>query len=712
MNVVFEEDGSFKAASVLSDGEASLQVELAGGRRIKVKATNVVLRFEQPGVSVLMDEAEKLRTQIDLPFLWECAPAGEFGFAQLAQEYFSENASVAQQTALLQALHGAPVYFHRKGRGRYAKAPAEILKAALAALERKQQQQQQIDSWVEQMLGRNGSAQLPPALSSKAAELLFAPDKMSMEYRALQAACAAGNWHPQRLLLQLGAFQNAKEIFEAGFMREHFPQGRGFPSGLSFKDRNTGALANAFAEKFAALGNKQKSALGKEAKDAADAGESAADAIGALAYAMIPLAKVQAFSVDDSSTTEIDDCLSVSKTAEGWRIGVHIAAPALAIKPRDPLDKVARARMSTVYMPGDKITMLPEQAIRLFSLDAGREVPVLSIYANTDENVSTLGSTETRVERLVVAANLRHDQLDAFVTPASLEAQEMPQDWAQAPVELSARWKDLQVLWAFTKTLTAVREQVRGRPEGRNRSDYTFSIDHATDSVTISERQRDAPLDRIVAELMILANSAWGKLLADNRAPGIYRSQAFGRVKMTIHPQPHQGLGVAQYGWCTSPLRRYTDLVNQRQIIAVSRADKPPYVGSDADLFAVISQFDAKYSAYGDHQSTMERYWCLRWILQQQAAEAKLAPSSTGQYKLDLRMPAVVVRDELVRLAHAPYYFRLANLPAGLAPGRHIWVQLISLDLLDLAVEARFAELGEGGAEESAETSVSEPPVS
>jgi exoribonuclease II len=290
-----------------------------------------------------------------------------------------------------------------------------------------------------------------------------------------------------------------------------------------------------------------------------------------------------------------------------------------------------------VYMPGDKITMLPEAAIRMFSLDAGREVPVLSLYANTNEDASVLGSTETKVERLVVAANLRHDLLDDFVSEAALESEQEPAEWAQAPEHLRVRWNDLHVLWALTKTLTAMREQVRGRPEGRNRSDYSFSIEPTTDVVSITERRRDAPLDRIVAELMILANSSWGKLLADHRAPGIYRSQAFGRVKMTIHPQPHQGLGVAQYGWCTSPLRRYTDLVNQRQIIAVSRADKPPYVGSDADLFAVISQFDAKYSAYGDHQSTMERYWCLRWLLQQHEALHEAAQAtSPGQYKIRL----------------------------------------------------------------------------
>ena len=119
------------------------------------------------------------------------------------------------------------------------------------------------------------------------------------------------------------------------------------------------------------------------------------------------------------------------------------------------------------------------------------------------------------------------------------------------------------------------REGFGLRPEQNNRVDFNFYVDE-NDIVTIERRKRTAPLDKIVAELMIFANSTWGKLLHEHGIPGIYRSQGGGtgswlnrmQVKMVTHAAPHQGLGVDQYAWCTSPLRRYTDLVNQWQILA------------------------------------------------------------------------------------------------------------------------------------------------
>jgi exoribonuclease-2 len=147
---------------------------------------------------------------------------------------------------------------------------------------------------------------------------------------------------------------------------------------------------------------------------------------------------------------------------------------------------------------------------------------------------------------------------------------------------------------------------------------------------------------------------------------------------MGTHALPHQGLGVAQYCWATSPLRRYVDLVNQRQILAVASGATAPYAAGDSDLFAVISSFDARYAAYADFQQRMERYWCLRWI-------GQLASS---------RLEAVVVRDELVRLAQAPLYFRMPELPAlGLAPGRRIVVDVLARDDVDLSLSARFIEV-------------------
>ena len=616
-HVLFEEDGAFKAGTVLSETGGSLQVEHASGRRAKIKNSHVVLRFEAPAPGELLTEAQRIAEDIELDFLWECAPQAEFGFQELADEYFGQGARPAQATGLLLKLHSAPVYFHRKGRGRYRPAPPETLKAALAAVERKRQQELRIEADAQAL----AEGRLPEAIGRSAAFLLVRPDKQSVEYRALDRACQLTRQPPARLLLAAGAFESPRHLHRAAFAAEWFAHGTGFAPSLS----------------------------------------------ASFDASSLPLADVEPFSIDDSTTTEIDDCLSVSRGADGrLRIGVHIAAPGAALRPGDPLDELARERMSTVYMPGEKITMLPDPVVAAFSLDAGREVPALSLYVELDAAGRRIVARHTRLERIRVAANLRHDALDGQVTEAALQAADPSLPFASA----------LAALWTFTLARSAEREKVRGKPEARYRTDFSFYVDG--DVVRIVQRRRDEPLDRIVAEMMILANSEWGRLLADHRVPGIYRSQQAGRVRTSSHPLPHQGLGVAQYMWTTSPLRRYVDLVNQRQLLAVLAGEPAPFGANDADLFAVMSAFDTRYTAYGDFQSRMERYWCLRW-----AAQLGLG-----------RADAVVVRDDLVRLAEAPLYFRMADLPA-LAPGRRIQVDLLERDELTLDVSARYVGLAE-----------------
>ena len=634
-HVLFEEDGAFKAGTVLADAGASLQVEAASGKRTKVKSSAVMLRFPSPSPTELMDQAQRAAEGIDLDFLWECAPQDEFEFTGFADEYYGHAPSPVEAASLLFRLHGAPVYFYRKGRGRYRPAPPETLRAALAAVERKKEQAARVEQWAQALAG--GDA--PDALRREAARLLVRPDRNGLEWKALDRACALTRSPPARVLLEGGAFPDAKALHLGCFLAESFPQGAGF----------------------------------------APVDEAALDAAIAGRVEALPLAACGPFSIDDSTTTEIDDCLSVTTLPDGrLRVGVHIAAPGIAIASGDALDLVARERMSTVYMPGDKITMLPDAPIERFSLEAGRTLPALSLYAELDEAGTRVASTSTRVERIRVAANLRHDRLDDLVTEDALEP---PVAGAADPLASLPQASALRALWRLTLALSAERDRVRGKPEARHRVDFSFYVDRddaGVESVRIVQRRRDAPLDRIVAELMILANSAWGALLAEHRVPGVYRSQqAGGRVRMSTHPLPHQGLGVAQYGWSTSPLRRYVDLVNQRQLVAVTLGDAPPYAQNDADLFAVISSFDARYAAYADFQQRMERYWCLRWLGQQPTR----------------RQEAVVIRDELVRLARAPLYLRMPELPAmGLAPGRRIVVELDEPDLLELSVPARFVE--------------------
>ena len=126
--------------------------------------------------------------------------------------------------------------------------------------------------------------------------------------------------------------------------------------------------------------------------------------------------------------------------------------------------------------------------------------------------------------------------------------------------------------------------------------------------------------------------------------PGIYRSQASlapgVKVRMGSKPAPHAGIGVSQYSWATSPLRRYVDLVNQWQIVACVRHGRTaalaaPFKPRDASLFSIISSFDAAYAAYNDFQQTIERYWTLRWLAQHGVRELEATTMKDGLVRAD-----------------------------------------------------------------------------
>ena len=395
----------------------------------------------------------------------------------------------------------------------------------------------------------------------------------------------------------------------------------------------------------------------------------------------LPLATVQAFSIDDSATTEIDDALSVQGLGTGTVVfGIHIAAPALAIAPDSPIDKVARERLSTVYMPGWKITMLPDAVVQTYTLTAGRDCPAVSLYVTLDEATLEVRSSETRIERVPIAANLRHDQLDSVVTEAALTGQAAA-GYAFAP--------ELAFAFRLARALKARREVVRGKPETFNRPDYNFKLERGSgqdgeptgaERVLIGTRQRGAPLDLIVAEAMILANSTWGGWLAEHGVPGIYRSQASMlpgvKVKMGVRPAPHAGMGVAQYTWATSPLRRYVDLANQWQIVACVRHGRSaalaaPFKPKDAALFSVISAFDGAYSAYNDFQNGIERWWTLRYLEQNAVTE----------------LDAVVMKDGLVRAETLPLVFRLPGTESW-PRGARVRGRITGIDLLTMELHA------------------------
>ena len=607
MHVFFEDDGAFKAGTVLADNDTSLQVEAISGKRLKLKAANVLLRFSGPAPSILLADAQAIAAGIDPDFLWEVCGEAEFGFAELAREYFGRAPAPSEAAALALRLHASPMHFYKKGKGRYKAAPAEALQAARAGVERKRREMEEVAAYAAELQAHR----LPPGFREKLPMLLYKPDKLALETRALAVACEAARTHPLALLAACGAIPSTHDYHFNRFLFDAFPRGTDFPR--------------------------------------IDDLPAAPD---------LPLAAVRAFSIDDASTTEIDDAFSVRSLANGnLEIGIHIAAPALVIARGSPLDAIARARLSTVYMPGRKITMLPETVIGRFTLAANSAPAALSLYVETTHD-GVVVRQSTRAERVPIAANLRLDAIsECFASDASVSDPE---------------WSDeLRALWRLARRL----EESRGKADV-TRVDYNFLVDWEASPdgrVAIVPRPRGSPLDKLVAELMIHVNSSWGKVLVDAGVPGLYRTQQVGKVRMSTKPEPHQGLGVAQYLWASSPLRRYSDLVNQRQLLAVLDGGAAVYADGDAELFAIMADFELTYSQYAELQSQMEHYWCLRWLQQEDIAETE----------------ATVVRDNLVRFDGIPLYVRTPDMPA-LTPGTRVRLGVGQIDLLAATVEARF----------------------
>lgn len=626
MQLLYEEGGDLKVAAVLGEAPASFQVETQHGRRAKVKATQVLLTFERPGGAELLEQGRQFAESLDTEFLWQCSGGAEFAFQDLAREYVGREPTAVESAGVLMKLHSAPMYFHRRGRGRFQAAPEATLKLALASVEKKKRQQEAITTWAAAL----ARGECPPAIATLRDELLYAPDGNKPEAKALEQACRETGLVAAKLFERCGLLSDSHEYHLKRFLHEFFPGGIDFP-----------------AHEVPPL------------------------------PADLPVAAVAAFSLDDIGTTEIDDAFSLERRGDAVRVGIHIAAPGLAFGPGSPLDAIARSRLSTAYMPGRKFTMLPEDVITGFSLDHGGEQPAVSLYFDVTAD-GAIGAPHSRIERVPVTANLRHAQYDvlnnAFESGASVGL----------PFEA-----ELRELWRIAGLL----EARRGKPSvSSSVPDYTFYVEG--ERVRIVPRRRGSPLDKLVSEMMIFANSSWGALLAERDIAAIYRAQSTGKVRFSVHPEAHEGLGVGCYAWMSSPLRRYVDLVNQWQLIASLGGRRAPFARNSDSLLSALRAFEITAMRYDEHQRAMEDYWSLRWLSQERIASA----------------PARVLRESLVRLEGLPLFVRVPSLPA-LDPGTRVSLEIKAIDLIERNVSCVFREILDDSPVGPAEGMVEKPGI-
>ena len=601
MNIFYEESGQFKVAAIVQKNDATYQVDTQHGKRTKVKANNVFAEFDGD-MAAFLENAQAQAADIDTDLLWEVCGEEEFSAEAIAEEYYGHAPTKTELAATLIALYAAPMYFYKKAKGVFKAAPEETLKQALAAIERKKQQDAQIDAWAE-ALKRD---EMPPEIAADLKTILHAPDKQSLTYKAFTKAADALKTSAYELAKKTGGITSIPQYLQDGFEIKYFPKGTGFPD-LALPEMPD-----------------------------------------------LPKTDVTAFSIDDESTTEVDDALSLTDLGNGTkRVGIHIAAPSLAIKPGDKMEKNIMERLSTVYFPGGKITMLPENWIAAFSLDAGAYRPAVSIYFDVDSEFN-VGEPTCKIEAVNIAENLRIQAIEPhFNAETGLdEAGEM----------MFAHHQDL--IWFYQFAVALQKARGKYEPNRAPQYDYSIELDEAG-KVSVVRRERGSPIDMLVSEMMILANSTWAQMLHDNDLPGLFRVQPAGKVRMSTKSEPHIGMGVQHYGWFTSPLRRAADYINQKQLLSlIDDTAEPLFQQSDAELFAALRDFDTAYAAYADFQRQMEAYWSLVYLQQQGTSE----------------LTATILKEDLVRIEGLPLVTRATGIPFDALPKSQVLLKITELD--------------------------------
>ena len=601
MNIFYEESGQFKVAAIVQKNDATYQVDTQHGKRTKVKANNVFAEFDGD-MAAFLENAQAQAADIDTDLLWEVCGEEEFSAEAIAEEYYGHAPTKTELAATLIALYAAPMYFYKKAKGVFKAAPEETLKQALAAIERKKQQDAQIDAWAEAL--KRG--EMPSEIAVDLKIILHAPDKQSLTYKAFTKAADALKTSTYELAKKTGGITSIPQYLQDGFEIKYFPKGTGFPD-LPLPEMPD-----------------------------------------------LPKADVTAFSIDDESTTEVDDALSLTDLGNGTkRVGIHIAAPSLAVKPGDKMEKNIMERLSTVYFPGGKITMLPENWIAAFSLDAGAYRPAVSIYFDVDSEFN-VGEPTCKIEAVNIAENLRIQTIEPhFNAETGLdEAGEM----------MFAHHQDL--IWFHQFAVALQKARGKYEPDRAPQYDYSIELDEEG-KVSVVRRERGSPIDMLVSEMMILANSTWAQMLHDNDLPGLFRVQPTGKVRMSTKSEPHIGMGVQHYGWFTSPLRRAADYINQKQLLSlIDDTAEPLFQQSDAELFAALRDFDTAYAAYADFQRQMEAYWSLVYLQQQGESE----------------LTATILKEDLVRIEGLPLVTRATGIPFDALPKSQVLLKITELD--------------------------------
>lgn len=578
-----------------------LQVKGANSQLTKISIRQVICEYGHiNGASALatlvriQNEITAASEGIDLDFLLEIMrenPALNT-LPAIAAEYFGAEYTPQQLSALGRSLSADPIHFKRNSLTFEPQSPEEIQR--LLELRRLRAEKAAWREQVQQWLAKSMHASMEECLEKP----LEVPPQLENFISQCQGYLMQGlNCEALNLLAAMPGKQTTRELAVSILKK----------SGRLPKDADEFLLVNGIHTGFAPSVMKHVQELPPFAGD-----ETRRD-----------LTHLEIFSIDDISTTEIDDALSINTTDDGnYLVGIHLANPSCFVNKEDPLDQTAIDRPLTLYLPTQTVTMFPERlGCDLASLNAGELRPAMSFMVTLDSN-GELVDWEILLSQIKVAHRMTYNESDALLAGTTDP---------QAPDRGPAVLKALQQLDRLAQLRRQFREEVGAitlnRPELRIRV--------KDDQITVQKESQDTPSHQLVQEFMVLANHLAARYALRNDIPIIYRCQdtpqngiqsvyhydpvefdqqvrKMRRTRLSTYPQQHAGLGLDIYTQISSPLRRYADLVIQRQIGAALSGITPPY--TQQELFGIVDNVEKTSATNRSLDKEARKYWLLEYL--------------------------------------------------------------------------------------------------
>ncbi len=613
--VEFLDNGALKLGVVIRHAGDKLQVADERGKHDRVSLNHlVVVHAEKTTPSDLPNlvdrfksRVDSLRDQIDAELLWESVQddAREFDVAELAQNYFGDHDSF-HRSALFRALAEDSVHFKRKGFLFMPRTRQQVADQLTAARRRQEKEafRQQALQWIQQALTIDGDIEVPTEMTG----LLQQTEDFLLRKKSNDAA---------PLLGQASEELAAKEVAFELLVK----------TGRLDPDADPLLVIAGIEERF------PRRVLEQAEQLPVFQGEGGRQDFTALT----------AFSIDDEETQEVDDALTVEWREDRLRVGIHIADVAHFVAKADPLDEEASRRSVSIYLPTRTVTMFPEPlAHDRASLNQDQLRPTMSFVVELDRSGQVL-DWQLCQGQIFVTHRLSYARADQMIQSAETDG-------------LTDQLRHLSNIAShLTEQRLAQGAIIIRRPE--------LKIRVKDDHVTVKIIDPNSPSRRMISELMILANRLAAQHAVRTAVPVIFRVQEVSqsepglyghgeeydpitiskilrgmrRSRLSLFPQPHEGLGLEVYTQLTSPIRRFADVVIQRQIAAHLAGQPLPY--EREELLNVLTTAESAEREMRAIERQATRYWVLQYLSRQkpdESLEAWVVDEIRGGYLLEI----------------------------------------------------------------------------